>query len=130
MRHNVGSKMNTKEKIYTGLVITWGVFLLFGFLTLLTLIYPNAESKAVFQMILATELLMAAVYFVTAGLNLKAGSLTTVNTTVQIATLFLCGYGAPLAIWGIILLRKRICQPVPAPYSSLTEGPDYLDRQL
>lgn len=103
--------MNTKEKLYCGLVIAMGFILLFGFLTILTVVYPRTDSKGVFQMVLATELLMALVYFVTAFLNIRAGSLTTINTTVQIACLFPSGYGIPLAIWGIVLLRKRIRRP-------------------
>jgi len=114
--------MNTKEKVYTGLVIAMGFFLLFGFLTLLTMIYPKTESKDVFRMILATELLLAIVYFVTAFLNIKAGMLSTINTTVQIACLFLSGYGIPIAIWGIVLLRKRIGQPANPDYRQPAAG--------
>ena len=114
--------MSTKEKVYTGLVIAMGCFLLFGLMTILTVIYPKTDSKGVFQMVMATELLMALVLSVTAFWNVRAGALTTINTTVQIAFLFLSMYGIFFGIWGIVLLRKRIRKPSPPPLGSPAAG--------
>jgi hypothetical protein len=114
--------MNMKEKVYTGLVIAMGCFLILGFLTMLTVVYPRTDSKGVFQMVMAIELLMALVYFATAFWNIRAGALATINTTVQIACIFPSVYGIPTGIWGIVLLRKRIRQPAPPPYGSPAAG--------
>lgn len=102
--------MSTKEKIYSGIVIAWGLFFVMGALTIFTTIYPDSSTKGVLQMVIATELLMAAVFLCTAVLNLRANALSPTNTTVQIAFLFLSIYGIPFAIWGIFLLRARFRQ--------------------
>ena len=43
--------MNTKEKIYTGLVIALGVLVLIGFVTILAIVYPKADNKGAFIMV-------------------------------------------------------------------------------
>ena len=105
--------MNTKEQIYNGIVIAMGLFYVLGALTLLGLIVPQSETQGILITIAGVEIFMAALLLTTAFMNIKAGTFRPINTTVQIAFLFISIYGIPLAIWGIFLLRARLRQAAP-----------------
>lgn len=100
--------MNTKEKIYSAVVIALGLFYILGAISLLGLAFTGTDTKAVFIAVSGINTLIATILITTALLNLKAKQITPINTTIQIAFLFVSIYGIPIAIWGIFVLRASL----------------------
>lgn len=75
----------------------------------------NPDSVRVLHFITVLFVLIALTFGFTSAINLKLQKLEIVPTVIQIAVLFMLGSGFPLAIWGIVLLRKRRneCQQAP-----------------
>ncbi len=88
--------------------MSWSGIVLLMFLAVLTMVYPNVTAKGVFQFILGFYLLVGGVLLSSSIYNIKVASLSTISTTIQIVFLFLSGYGLPLGIWGIVLLRAGV----------------------
>jgi hypothetical protein len=102
--------MTKNEKIYTGLVAALAGLLLLSIASLALLIIPELDEPdaiRVMQFSICCIGLEVIALLSTAGANISKQELRTIATVIQIAFLFLTGYGIPLAIWGIFLLRKR-----------------------
>ena len=115
--------MKTQEKIYTALVLCLVGICIIVIATFQLLMIPKLDSPdsvRVFHFITVLFVLLAIAFGATSSINLKRHKLEMVPTVIQIVSLIMFGYGIPLAIWGIILLRKRQkeCQQSPPPYGS------------
>ena len=100
--------MNTKEKIYCVIVIALGLFYVLGAISLLGFAFSGSETKGVLIAVSGVNVVMATILTGTALLNLKAKTMSPINTTIQIAFLFISIYGIPLAIWGIFVFRASL----------------------
>lgn len=110
--------MKTVEKVYTALSLVFSVFLIIALANFVFFLIPLLERRGetntdLFRYISCLLGLYALLLGATAAVNLKQKELNTVSTVVQIAVLFLSGYGIPVAIWGIVLLTKKNREALP-----------------
>jgi hypothetical protein len=116
--------MKTVEKVYTALSLVFSVFFIVAIVNFVFFLIPLLERRGatntdLFRYLSCLLGLYTLLLGVTAAVNLKQKELNTVSTVVQIAVLFLSGYGIPVAIWGIVLLTKKNREALPPNLPSL-----------
>ena len=102
--------MKTSEQVYTSIVLCLVGLCIVAIANFQLIIIPkldNPDSVRVFHFVTVLFVLHALSFGVTSFINLTRRELETVPTVIQIVTLFMFGFGLPLAIWGIVLLVKR-----------------------
>lgn len=102
------ASMTTGEKIYSAMVFLCAGFFLMSLASFHFLVIPAAEEPGIFYFIMSIIWLYVLVLAGTNILNLYHRSLLTIPTIVQCAVLTLAVYFIPFAIWGGVLLRRRL----------------------
>jgi hypothetical protein len=100
--------LTTGEKVYCAAVLVCAGLLLVSLAMFHFVLIPDTDDPGVFYYIASVLWFLFATLAVTAALNLHQRSLMVVPTIVQCAALVLTVYLIPVAIWGAVLLRRRI----------------------
>jgi hypothetical protein len=100
--------MTTSEKIYCAAVIACAGLLLMSAALFHLVIIPGTEEPGIFYFLAVLVWLEIFALAATAGLNLYHRSLLVVPTIVQCVVLALGVYLIPIAIWGGVLLYRRL----------------------
>lgn len=100
--------MTTSEQIYTAFVILCAGFYLVGLASFHFIIIPRSDNPAVFYFVVSILWMGVLSIAATTSVNLYYRSLLTIPTIVQCVTLGLAVYFLPFAIWGGVLLYRRV----------------------
>ena len=99
--------MTSSQKVYTAIVILFGLFLLFALGVFYFLVLPRQAEAETIKLSMFVFAFYAAIFFVTAGVNIAKNRLSTLPTVIQAVMLLFTLYGLPFGIWGIALLREE-----------------------
>lgn len=100
--------MTAAEQIYTAFVILCAGFYLVGLAAFHFIIIPQADNPTVFYFVVSILWMAVVAIAATTSVNLYYRSLATIPTIVQCVTLALAVYFLPFAIWGSVLLYRRL----------------------
>ncbi len=100
--------MTTAEKIYSAVVILAVGFCLASLASFHFLVIPRADDPGALYMVVSILWMIAVALTVTVAFNLWHRSLLVVPTIVQCFVLLMMVYFLPFAIWGAVLLRRRL----------------------
>ncbi len=92
--------MTTAQKVYTGLVIAFGAFLVFAFGVFLFIVLPKSTKPDATKFIMFVFAFHFTWIFLTAGINIVKQRLLVIPTIVQATLLLLTANGLPVGIWG------------------------------
>jgi hypothetical protein len=98
--------MTKSEKIYTALVAIWALLMIVPCIILLTNVIPRLEDPRPLRMVVGIIGFDVLVLGVTTGVAIAKDRLLLIPTLIQIVFLVFSGYGIPIAIFGIVLLRR------------------------
>lgn len=101
--------MTRGEKIYTAFVTAFALMLTIAVGVFLILLVSSSEAteRITFVVLAAAFTPIAAALFTTVAVNLAKRRLGAIPTTIQIVILILTVYGIPIAVTGVLLLRRR-----------------------
>lgn len=100
--------MTTAEKIYTATVILCAGFLLVSLASFHFIIIPGIDDPGIFYFVVSILWLTALSLAASTIANLYYRSLLVIPTVLQCAVLCFMVYFIPFAIWGAVLLYRRI----------------------
>ncbi len=100
--------MTVAEKIYSAFVLLWSGFVLVSLASFHFLIIPEAEDPAPLYFVVSLLWIICLSLAVTTAWNLYHRSLLVVPTVLQCAIQALMVYFIPFAIWGGVLLYRRL----------------------
>jgi hypothetical protein len=103
-----GDGMTIGEKIYSAIVIFCTGFFLVSLGSFHFIVIPAVDEPEVLYFVASLIWMYVAALTVTIIINLYYRSLVTIPTIVQCAVLGLALYFLPIAVWGGVLLYRRL----------------------
>jgi hypothetical protein len=105
---NLADGMTTGEKIYSAAVILCTGFFLASLASFHFIIIPGSDDPGIFYFVASIMWMAVLALVATTVANLYSRSLLVIPTIVQCVVLGVAMYFIPFAIWGAVLLHRRI----------------------
>ena len=100
-------QLNKSEKVFLAFSIIGAFFFLLGILLFHFVIIPGAEDPSILYFLVSWFWVAFAALTITSTINIRRKSLLLIPTIIQCFVLCFTVYLIPIAIMGILLLRKR-----------------------